>query len=53
MDLQRVARATLGVPAAEVDGLMAGGTFLGRHVHEETAGFAADITRTHHQRGAT
>ena len=32
--------------------LMAAGTFLGRHVNEETEGFAADITRKHHQRGA-
>ena len=33
-------------------GLMAAGMFLGRHVNEETEGFAVDITRKHHKRGA-
>jgi len=32
--------------------LMAVGTFLGRHVDEETPNFAADITRKHRARGA-
>ena len=39
---------------AQGDGRLDGGRDVPRrHVKEETAGFVADITRKHHQRGAT